>query len=168
MLNSVEVMFVRLDRRGWLWIGTGSGVYVFNGTRWRHLTAKDGLAWNDCNEGAFLDDADRSIWIGTSNGLSHLLLHPEEVFQQHIVSIIGVSASLGNASIPLGASPSLAFTRAPLRVHVASSAFEDQASTVYRYRLAGWIATGSQRRVRTSITPRCRAAPTGWNRTRKT
>jgi diguanylate cyclase (GGDEF)-like protein len=144
VLNSVEVMFVRLDRRGWLWIGSGSGVYVFNGARWRHITEKDGLAWNDCNEGAFLDDADGSVWIGTSNGLSHLL-HPEELFQQHPLHIIDVSATLGNAAIPLNASPTFAWTRAPLRVHIASSAFEDQSSTVYQYRLAGldrdWITT---------------------------
>ena len=144
MLRSVEAMFVRRDRRGWLWIGSGSGVYVFNGTRWRHITEKDGLAWNDCNEGAFLDDTDGSVWVGTSNGLSHLL-HPEELFQQQPLRIIAVNATLGNTSIPLNASPSFAWTRAPLQVHIASSAFKDQSSTLYRYRLTGldrgWVTT---------------------------
>lgn len=144
MFSSVEVMFVRFDRRGWLWVGSGSGVYVFNGARWRHVTEKNGLAWNDCNEGAFLDDTDGSVWIGTSNGLSHLL-HPEALFQQHRLHLIDVNARLGDASIPPNASPSFAWTRAPLRVHIASSAFEDQSSTVYRYRLSGldrdWVTT---------------------------
>ncbi len=145
-LDSVEVMFLRYDRRGWLWTGSGSGVYVFNGTRWRHLTEKDGLTWNDCNEGAFLDDTDGTIWIGTSNGLSHLL-HPAAIFDQSDLRIVVTSATLGKEPVPADGSATFAWTREPLRVHVASLPFDDRSSIVYRYRLVGleqdWIATGS-------------------------
>jgi diguanylate cyclase (GGDEF)-like protein len=144
--KSIEPMFLHKDRRGWLWIGSGSGVYVFNGARWRHLDKDDGLAWNDCNEGSFLEDTDGSVWIGTSNGLSHLL-HPEAVFDQKPLQVRITSATLGTSPIQLDMSPSFAFTREPLRVHIVSSPLEDQTSTVYRYRLAGlekdWNTTRS-------------------------
>ncbi|MGA3045310.1 MAG: diguanylate cyclase [Terracidiphilus sp.] len=134
--KSIEPMFLEHDRRGWLWIGSGSGVYVFNGNRWRHLTKNDGLVWNDCNEGSYLQDTDGSIWIGTSNGLSHLL-HPEAIFDQKPLQVLITGASLGNTRISVDDAPSLPWTREPLRVHVVSSPLEDQPSTVYRYRLVG-------------------------------
>ncbi len=145
--DSVEVMFLRRDRRGWLWVGSGSGVYVFNGARWRHITQDDGLTWNDCDEGAFFEDTDGSIWIGTANGLSHLL-HPEEIFKPRPLRILAVNATLGNAPVSAGASNSFAWTREPLRVHMVSSSLADQDAIVYRYRLDGldddWAVTRSQ------------------------
>lgn len=145
-VGSAEVMFIRQDHRGWLWIGTGSGVYVFNGDIWRHLTEKDGLAWNDTDEGAFLEDSDDSIWIGTANGLAHLL-HPTEIFVQDPLQMIELQATLGNTPILPGTSPSFAWTREPLQVHMASSAIRDSSSIVYRYRLAGldgdWMTASS-------------------------
>ena len=145
-LSSAEIMFLTLDRRGWLWVGTGFGVYAFNGSRWRHLTEKDGLAWNDCNEDAFLDDTDGTVWIGTSNGLSHLL-HPAAIFDQKGLRIVVTSAMLGKETVPVGSWASFAWTREPLRVHVASLPFDDRSSIVYKYRLIGldqdWIATES-------------------------
>jgi diguanylate cyclase (GGDEF)-like protein len=144
--KTVEPMFLHQDHRGWIWLGSGSGVYVFNGERWRHLTKNDGLAWNDCNEGSFLEDTDGSIWIGTSNGLSHLL-HPEVIFQQKPLQVIITSAAVGNESLASGSSTSIPWTKEPLLVHVVSSPLEDQPSTVYRYRMAGlekdWSRTRS-------------------------
>jgi diguanylate cyclase (GGDEF)-like protein len=145
-LDSAEIMFLQFDRRGWLWVGTGFGVYVFNGSRWRHLTEKDGLAWNDCNEEAFLEDRDGTIWIGTSNGLSHLL-HPAAIFDQEELRLVITSATLGKETVPVDSWASFAWTREPLRVHVASLPFDDRSSIVYKYRLAGleqdWVATES-------------------------
>ncbi len=134
--SGLEVMFLVRDHRGWLWVGTGSGVYIFNGNRWRHVTKKDGLTWDDCNEGAFFEDTDGSVWIGTPDGLSHLL-HPEDLFKPYALRIIDVHATLGNASIPVGSSITFPWTREPLRVHMAFSAFEHRSSIVYRYRIVG-------------------------------
>jgi len=145
-LSSAEIMFLSLDRRGWLWVGTGFGVYAFNGSRWRHLTEKDGLAWNDCNEDAFLDDSDGTVWFGTSNGISHLL-HPAAIFDQSELRIVVTSATLGKETVPVASWASFAWTREPLRVHVAALPFDDRSSIVYKYRLIGvdqdWISTGS-------------------------
>lgn len=144
--KSVEVMFVHFDRRGWLWVGSGFGVYVFNGATWRHITEKDGLAWNDINEDAFLEDTDGTIWIGTSNGLAHLL-HPADLFKQGALRIVVTSATLGKKTVPMDSTASFAWTREPLSVHVAALPLDDRSSIVYHYRLVGleqdWIATGS-------------------------
>ena len=144
---SVEVLFLRLDRRGWIWMGSGSGVYVANGNRWVHITQKDGLSWDDCAENAFFEDIDGSIWIGTSNGLSHLL-HPEELFVQRPLRIITVNATLGDAVVPVGSFSSFAWTHDPFQVHMASSALASQSSILYHYRLGGlgeeWATTRSQ------------------------
>ena len=59
-----------------------------------------------------------------------------------------MDAALGDAAIPVNSSASFAWTRQPLRVHVVSSALDDQASIVYRYRLVGleeeWASSKSQ------------------------
>jgi ligand-binding sensor domain-containing protein len=43
-----DTVFVGVDKRGWVWEGTDSGVSLFNGSRWERLTRQDGLAWDDC------------------------------------------------------------------------------------------------------------------------
>jgi diguanylate cyclase (GGDEF)-like protein len=145
-LGTREVMFLRFDRRQWLWIGTGTGVYVFNGRQWRHITKNDGLAWNDCNQGAFFEDTDGSIWMGTSGGVSHVL-HPERLFDHSSLRIIATDAWIGNAPLFQGRENSFAWTRAPMHVHLIASAFDNASATVYRYRLAGlakeWTSTAN-------------------------
>jgi ligand-binding sensor domain-containing protein len=47
VLDSNNVYLVTIDRRGWLWVGTGDGLSVSNGQRWIHFAAEDGLVWND-------------------------------------------------------------------------------------------------------------------------
>lgn len=78
-LSSLDPLAILVDRRGWVWVGTDSGVIVWNGHSWRHLTQETGLIWNDVNQGTLRAGPDGSLWIGTSGGVSHLL-HPEHVF----------------------------------------------------------------------------------------
>jgi signal transduction histidine kinase/ligand-binding sensor domain-containing protein/CheY-like chemotaxis protein len=70
-LRSDQAIFVRVDRRGWVWFGTDRGVDVLVDGKWRHYGQQDGLIWDDCNTGAFFEDSDGSVWIGTSRGLAH-------------------------------------------------------------------------------------------------
>jgi diguanylate cyclase (GGDEF)-like protein len=57
------------------------------------------------------------------------------------------SATLGNSQMPVNSFASFAWTREPLRLHVATSDVEDQPSIVYRYRMQGfdrdWAVTRS-------------------------
>ncbi|MBN9663501.1 MAG: response regulator [Acidobacteria bacterium] len=70
-LHSEQAIFVKADRRGWIWFGTDQGVDVRIGRQWHHFGRQDGLIWDDCNTDAFFEDADGSVWIGTSRGLAH-------------------------------------------------------------------------------------------------
>ena len=40
------------------------------GGRWSHYDTNDGLAGDDCNLNSFAEEADGTIWLGTSGGLS--------------------------------------------------------------------------------------------------
>jgi signal transduction histidine kinase/CheY-like chemotaxis protein/streptogramin lyase len=70
-LRSNQAIFVKIDRRGWVWYGSDHGVDLLRGGVWRHYGQQDGLIWDDCDTHAFYEDADGSVWIGTSRGLAH-------------------------------------------------------------------------------------------------
>jgi ligand-binding sensor domain-containing protein len=55
-LHSDKTLFLGLDARGWLWVGTDHGTDVYDRTRWRHYGRSDGLIWDDCNANAFFAD----------------------------------------------------------------------------------------------------------------
>jgi ligand-binding sensor domain-containing protein len=74
-LRSLAVLALLGDRRNWVWLGTDSGLLVWNGKLWRHMTEETGLIWNDIDQGVLKEAPDGSIWVGTSGGLSHLI-HP--------------------------------------------------------------------------------------------
>jgi ligand-binding sensor domain-containing protein len=80
MLSRAVMNFTRVDRRGWVWVGTDTGIVVFDGRVWRRFQTTDGLIWNDTMPGGFFADADGSVWIGTSGGLTHLK-SPEALLQ---------------------------------------------------------------------------------------
>jgi len=69
---SVDVTdFHGFDAAGNLWRGTAKGVAVLHDGVWSQYSTEDGLIWDDCDGEAFWSDADGSVWIGTSGGLSH-------------------------------------------------------------------------------------------------
>lgn len=72
-LSAGLVYFLGEDAAGRLWIGTGAGVDVHDGTgAIDHFTARDGLAGDDSNANAFFADIDGSVWLGSSTGLSRV------------------------------------------------------------------------------------------------
>ena len=75
---SDQAIFVRVDRRGWVWFGTDHGVDVLRGGKWRHYGQQDGMIWDDCDSDAIYEDTDGSMWIGTSRGLAHFLVPAAE------------------------------------------------------------------------------------------
>lgn len=123
------------DSRGWLWVATGAGMAVWNRDRWRMLNQTHGLAWNDLNGLGFYEDQDGSMWITTSNGLSHLL-HPETLFETGAPPVVIEEAKRGNNALASGAAH-LPWSREPLVFRLASLQFEGRQGLHYRYRLAG-------------------------------
>jgi signal transduction histidine kinase/ActR/RegA family two-component response regulator len=141
-LSSNEVVFMRVDSRGWVWFGEDHGVELFDGQSWRRYTAGDGLIWNDTDGHSFLEDRDGSVWIGTSGGLSHFLVQiapplnppPPPIFPQ---VGYGTRDLLNNGELP--------WRHDPLTVSLASLTLRNEKALKFRYRLVGleddWVET---------------------------
>ena len=144
-LSSNEVVFLRRDSRGWIWFGEDQGVEAFDGRSWRRYTSGDGLIWDDCDSGGFLEDSDGSVWIGTSGGLSHFL-SPSAGPVQPPPPPIFVQAEYGMRD--LANNGELAWKRDPLTVSLASLTFRNEEALKFRYRLAGleedWVETADR------------------------
>jgi diguanylate cyclase (GGDEF)-like protein len=145
-LISTNVQIVRLDKRGWLWVGTDLGINVFDGKTWRLLTRRDGIISNDTDEGAFLTDRDGSVWIGVNGGAIHML-HPEALFSTTPLDVRFTSASLGDKTLSLSSTTLTRWQDDSLDLNFTSLNFDREGSVRFRYRLAGlengWSETTS-------------------------
>jgi diguanylate cyclase (GGDEF)-like protein len=143
------VYFLEFDVSGRLWVGTERGVDTWDGSRWNHYDTRDGLAWDDCNLNAFAEEADGTIWIGTSGGLSRFkprprasIARPEVVFTKLVMGQTDVSGQ-SHASFGAHSNSLLARYSAPNATRANG--------VVFRYRLGGanssWTET-AQRELR--------------------
>lgn len=123
------------DSRGWLWVGTDAGIAIWNGERWRVQNQAHGLAWNDINGRGFYEDQDGSMWVITSNGLSHIL-RPEILFETSAPTAVIEDAQRGGHVLDDG-TVKLPWSREPVVFRLASLNYEDRLGLHYRYRLAG-------------------------------
>ena len=139
--NSVTSILV--DRRGWVWAATDRGLSVFNRDKWRSVNADAGLVWNDTSQDGLYEDVDGSIWISTSQGLSHLT-DPTTLFRSDAINVVISSLTLGSQQYPIA---SVDYTTSPLAVAFGTSNFQAERSIVFRYRLDGvdadWVTTQS-------------------------
>lgn len=135
-LGSDIAYFLKMDRRGWLWVGTDAGISVFNGQRWTRFTTDDGLIWNDLNSNAFYEDTDGSVWIGTSGGVSHLL-HPERVFGGESPTLWIANARIGNTVLDRDEKTEVPWGSHPLTAELTSQDFKHESSINFRYRIEG-------------------------------
>jgi diguanylate cyclase (GGDEF)-like protein len=141
--RSLALAAVLSDARGWLWLGTDSGLLVWNGSSWRHLTQESGLIWNDVNTNGLAAVPDGSIWIGTSNGLGHIA-HPERVFDRPSLPISlvdirrGAQHVLAQNLMSLSGSPDMSF-------EFAVPSISNRSDLAFSYRIAeldtAWLQT---------------------------
>lgn len=145
-LVSTNAQIVRLDTRGWLWVGTDLGVNVFDGKQWRLLTRRDGIISNDTDEGAFFADRDGSVWIGANGGAIHVL-HPEAIFSPAPLDVRITSANLGDQALSLNSTTLARWQDDSLDLGFTSLNFDREGSIRFRYRLtgleSGWSETAS-------------------------
>jgi diguanylate cyclase (GGDEF)-like protein len=143
------VYFLDFDRAGRLWAGTERGVDVWDGSRWSHFDVRNGLAGDDCNLNAFAAEADGTVWIGTSAGLSRISTRPggppdapSEVVFTHLV--------MGTTDVSGMQNPSLGIPSNSLIARYAAPNAPRENAIVFRYRLVGanpaWTET-SQREL---------------------
>jgi diguanylate cyclase (GGDEF)-like protein len=141
------VYFLDFDAAGRLWAGTDRGVDVWDGSRWGHYDIRNGLAGDDCNLNAFASEADGTVWIGTSAGLSRFKPSPRgssdapvEVVFTHLVMGTTDVSGLHNPSFGIPSNSLIARYSAP-------NAPRENAM-VFRYRLGGanaaWTETSQQ------------------------
>lgn len=138
--------FIRHDRAGRVWVGGSMGVDVQQNGRWTRLNETSGLLSEDVSEGAFFEDADGSVWIGSSRGVSHVL-HPERLFIQTPVVLKIERVERGGQRIAPGAV--LPWEQLPVRVTLSTPGSTTGPDMLrFRYRLLGrqdaWIETSSR------------------------
>ena len=130
--ESVNSMFV--DHRGWLWVGQDTGLTVYDGHSWRSFTRDDGLIWNDLDSNGIHEDADGSMWIGTSGGLSHLL-KPETV--PPIAPPTPTISRIAFGAAPVADGSEISWSPSTLAITVTPLSFRDARHLRIRYRLLG-------------------------------
>jgi len=143
-LDNTLVYFVRRDHRGWIWVGGGNGVDIFDGRYWTHLSRDDGLLWDETSQNAFFEDRDGSVWIGSSIGVSHVL-HPEAMLARSPREVMITSVMHGTLPVSEGDSVRIDGNHAPLTVRYALLGNSSGSSPRFRYRLRGsdWVHTTS-------------------------
>lgn len=144
-IDSAAVYFTQSDARGWLWVGTDEGFSLFDGHVWRKFTQADGLIWNDTDENAVFSDADGSMWIGTSGGLTHVI-SPENLIQSAPLDLQIARATLGRSDLDSQAQNSFKWLpSAALDVRLFALDFGEPTQTLLNVRLRGlsddWFQT---------------------------
>jgi signal transduction histidine kinase/CheY-like chemotaxis protein/ligand-binding sensor domain-containing protein len=162
-LMSGRVYLLGTASNGALWVGTDSGISIFEGGRWRSFNKADGLVANDTDMNGFFLDRDGSIWISTSRGLSHYFPHPErrpgpgEELKRPIVA----AEYSGSSREAAKSAPRLPWSDRSIAFDLANLNYAHEDGVAFRYRLhnpdeygsAGkWIDT-PQHSVQFSLLP---------------
>ena len=134
-LASDMIEFIEHDNQGRLWIGTDHGINALSSGKVFHLTDDDGLIWNDSGSRSFLSQADGSVWIGTSKGVSHLL-DPAAAFKRAAFSVIIDDAQYRGKAFQDGAS--LRWNAATPALRFSGLTFRNNRNLIYHYQLAGF------------------------------
>ena len=143
-LRSRRIEAMLEDSRSWLWVATDAGVAVWNRQHWRMLDRSSGLVWNDTSSGALYEDADGSIWIGTSRGASHVLA-PQVLFAPVASAISIQSFARGDRELRRDQAIRLPWSPEQLNIDLAVTIYADRRALDVEYRLLGfddrWTAT---------------------------
>ncbi len=136
LIGSNNIMFLHRDRRNWMWVGTDHGVDLFDGQSWRRFDVTDGLLSNDLDQWAVFEDADTSMWFGSSRGLTHLInpsrlppllpLHPKVT-----------AVSIGTRFLPPSPTLHIRWSPAPLVIRFVDLDPARATSITFRYRMRG-------------------------------
>ena len=145
-MASAKPYFLKFDRRGRLWVGTDMGIDRFDGRAWTHLDKADGLAVNDCDHNAFLEDGDGSIWIGTSKGLTHFLTPGTDSPRPQNVPVVITWAQLGGVALATAEGEEVPYARRSFNVGFAALSFVNEDVARFRYRLQGLDPTWTETR----------------------
>lgn len=124
------------DKNNTLWIGTGSGVYKYNGTKMMNYGPRQGLAGLEIGVNSIIQNSE-NILIGTDNGLS---VYSSEFdynnFLGPIVSIESIEA--GGKRISVFENNSVSFSNNNLIFKINVGSFIDEKLNRYSVKLDGY------------------------------
>ncbi len=136
-LASDNIVFLKADSRGRLWVGSGRGLDRVDPEGIVHFGVAEGMPGDDCDDHAFWEDPDGSVWIGTSKGLGHFrepsLVQPPAPLQ---VILTRVQAGEQRLTAPEG-QPELTYERNTLEFDWAVPTFTAGRGVVREVRLEG-------------------------------
>jgi len=130
------IYFLEFDASGRLWAGTERGVDMWDGSRWSHYDASDGLAWNDCDLNGFAQDSDGTVWIGTSGGLSQFKPQPPSAGDEQI-EVVFTKLVMGGADVSGQSNPSFSIHDNSLSARYSALNVSSENSLLFRYQLEG-------------------------------
>jgi diguanylate cyclase (GGDEF)-like protein len=156
LVANASPMFVRIDAARRVWVGTDYGVVVQEpgaadaaGVQppWRRLTESDGLVWNDVNQASFQADADGSVWIGTSGGLTHIV-DPTRAIARRPLQLELTHPRFADRPVTLAKGQQWPWSRsAAFDLELVCLNFSRSMDSVFRYRIVGvdvdWFETSN-------------------------
>ncbi|HSW51222.1 MAG TPA: histidine kinase dimerization/phospho-acceptor domain-containing protein, partial [Bryobacteraceae bacterium] len=142
-MQSDKVYSLAEDRDRRLWAGTEAGVDVWHDGRWLHYGKDSGLIWEDCDTNGMLAEADGSVWIGTSGGLSHY--RPSGAARPASARTIITWVEDAGQRRHLDQDARIPSPRGDLTIRFATLSYRLEDSVGFRYRLRGldddWLET---------------------------
>ncbi|CTP91092.1 diguanylate cyclase domain protein [Xanthomonas translucens pv. poae] len=143
------------DRQQRLWIGSSQGLDLWSGGRWIRVTQADGLLWDDTSESAFFQDADGTVWIGNSKGVSQIL-DPTRLFAVRPLQLQLLRATRAGKAVTAGAQ--LPWSQKPIEFAFSAPGAVGGSDTIgFRYRLEGlqeqWAITPQAHLSYTLLSP---------------
>ena len=134
--RSQRVYFLNFDRAGNLWAGTDRGLDCLRAGEWQHYDHTDGLVWDDCDRDGFLAEADGTIWISTSGGLSRF--RPSRPLHDLAPVVRITRVELDGQLMPSATDAVHVPTQAhSLQIQFAALTYANEADVRFRYRLVG-------------------------------
>lgn len=138
--EDAQVHFLDVDSRGWLWRGSGDGIYVAtpgqaDRNKWIHLSDIDGLPALDVNQQSFYEDVDHSVWWTAADTIVRFV-PPDNFPEQETAPQVFTSAFSVNGQPPRLAESQHQFAAgAKLTAHFGSLHFDRRNALVVRYRI---------------------------------
>ena len=137
------VYFLEFDQSGRLWAGTERGVDMWNGSRWSHYDTSDGLAWDDCDLNGFAQEADGTVWIGTSGGLSQFKPRPR-LTPEVPIEVVFTKLVMGGADVSGQSNPSFSAHANSLVARYSALNISNDERILFRYQLKGANSTWTE------------------------
>lgn len=163
-LSDNSIKSIEEDSNGNLWLGTSSGISIFNAAsqEFKNFNKADGVLDGDINPSASTTTADDIIFMGSTSGLNYF--YPEGIklsstnpplvitdFQIFNLSVTPGKNSVLESNILFTDEVELSYSQNVFSLEFASLDFISPASIRYAYKMDGfdedWIESGTRRFV---------------------